>query len=61
MTDPPEVPPVGRLGATSVDCPDPAALADFYGTLLGMDRLVETPDGGVVAAGHPFCQTTVAG
>jgi catechol 2,3-dioxygenase-like lactoylglutathione lyase family enzyme len=41
--------PVGRLGATSIDCPDPAALADFYGALLGMRRLVETPDGGVVA------------
>ena len=41
--------PVGRLGATSIDCPDPAELADFYGALLGMRRLVETPDGGVVA------------
>lgn len=41
--------PVGRLGATSIDCPDPAVLADFYGALLGMRRLVETPDGGVVA------------
>jgi catechol 2,3-dioxygenase-like lactoylglutathione lyase family enzyme len=41
--------PVGRLGATSIDCPDPSALADFYGALLGMRRLVETPDGGVVA------------
>ena len=47
MTTPP--PPVGRLGATSIDCPDPAVLADFYGALLGMHRLVETPDGGVVA------------
>lgn len=41
--------PVGRLGATSIDCPDPAVLADFYGALLGMRRLVETPDGGVIA------------
>ena len=41
--------PVGRLGATSIDCPDPAELADFYGRLLGMRRLVESPDGGVVA------------
>lgn len=41
--------PVGRLGATSIDCPDPAVLADFYGALLGMHRLVETPDGGVIA------------
>lgn len=41
--------PVGRLGATSIDCPDPAVLADFYGALLGMHRVVETPDGGVIA------------
>lgn len=41
--------PVGRLGATSIDCADPAQLADFYGRLLGMRRLVETPDGGVIA------------
>ncbi len=42
-------PAVGRLGATSIDCPDPAELADFYGRLLGMRRMVESPDGGVVA------------
>lgn len=41
--------PVGRLGATSIDCPDPAVLADFYSALLGMRRLVESPDGGVIA------------
>lgn len=41
--------PVGRLGATSIDCPDPAVLADFYSALLGMRRLVETPDGDVIA------------
>jgi len=41
--------PVGRLGATSIDCPDPAELADFYCGLLGMRRLVESPDGGVIA------------
>lgn len=45
----PAPPPVGRLGATSIDCPDPAALADFYGALLGMQRLVEAPDGSVIA------------
>jgi catechol 2,3-dioxygenase-like lactoylglutathione lyase family enzyme len=46
-----EVPtePVGRLAATSIDCADPAELADFYGALLGMRRLVETPDGSVIA------------
>jgi catechol 2,3-dioxygenase-like lactoylglutathione lyase family enzyme len=42
-------PPVGRLGATSIDCPDPLALADFYGALLGMRRIVELPDGSLIA------------
>ena len=41
--------PVGKLGATSIDCPDPAELADFYSALLGMRRLVESPDGSVIA------------
>ena len=41
--------PVGQLGATSIDCPDPAVLADFYSALLGMRRLVESPDGNVIA------------
>ena len=41
--------PIGRLGATSIDCPDPRALADFYEQLLGMRRIVERPDGSVVA------------
>lgn len=41
--------PVGRLGATSIDCPNPTELADFYSGLLGMRRVVETPDGGVIA------------
>ena len=41
--------PVGRLGATSIDCADPAELADFYCRLLGMRRLIESPDGGVIA------------
>jgi catechol 2,3-dioxygenase-like lactoylglutathione lyase family enzyme len=40
---------VGRLGATSIDCADPAELADFYCRLLGMQRLVESPDGNVIA------------
>jgi catechol 2,3-dioxygenase-like lactoylglutathione lyase family enzyme len=38
-----------RLGAVSVDCADPARLADFYCALLGMRRIVETPDGRVIA------------
>ncbi|MGE0217977.1 VOC family protein [Mycolicibacterium sp.] len=40
---------MGRLGATSIDCPDPAELADFYAALLGMRRIGQTPDGGVIA------------
>jgi catechol 2,3-dioxygenase-like lactoylglutathione lyase family enzyme len=45
----PSTEPVGRLAATSIDCPDPAQLADFYGALLGMRRVVQSPDGGVIA------------
>ena len=42
-------PPVGRLGATSIDCPNPTELADFYSRLLGMRRMFENPDGGIIA------------
>lgn len=41
--------PAIRLGSVPIDCSDPGALADFYGTLLGMKRIVETADGRVVA------------
>jgi hypothetical protein len=41
--------PVGKLAAISLDCPDPAVLADFYGKLLGMRRAFKSPDGNVVA------------
>ncbi|SEB50862.1 Glyoxalase-like domain-containing protein [Paramicrobacterium humi] len=34
---------IGKLHATVIDCPDPAALAPFYEELLGMAR-VETED-----------------
>jgi len=47
--DPPASAPVGRLASVSLDCADPSALADFYGGLLGMRRVLETPDGTVVA------------
>ena len=33
----------------SIDCPEPTVLADFYGALLGMSRLFESPDGSVIA------------
>lgn len=42
-------PPVGRLASVSLDCPDPSALADFYGALLGLPRAYVSPDGGVVS------------
>ncbi|MDT5075192.1 MAG: hypothetical protein QOH82_4512 [Mycobacterium sp.] len=38
-----------HIGAVSIDCADPAELADFYGELLGMTRIVESPDGRVIA------------
>lgn len=38
-----------HIGAVSIDCADPVGLAEFYGDLLGMKRIVETPDGRVVA------------
>ncbi len=41
--------PVGKLASVSLDCNDPAALAEFYGTLLGMRRVFETPDGRITA------------
>ena len=37
------------IGAVSIDCADAGALADFYGALLGMRRVVESPDGSIVA------------
>lgn len=40
---------VGKLASVSLDCAEPSTLAVFYGALLGMDRIFETPDGGVVA------------
>jgi len=33
----------------SLDCTDPAALAAFYGGLLGMRQVFASPDGGLVA------------
>lgn len=41
--------PVGTLASVSLDCADPGVLAEFYGDLLGMDRVFESPDGSVVA------------
>lgn len=40
---------VGTLASISVDCADPAVLADFYGGLLGMQRIYESGDGAVIA------------
>jgi catechol-2,3-dioxygenase len=38
-----------HIGAVSLDCADPGQLADFYGELLGMTRIVESPDARIVA------------
>lgn len=40
-----------RLGAVAVDCPDPAALGDFYREVLGLKVVLSTPD--VVALEGP--------
>jgi catechol 2,3-dioxygenase-like lactoylglutathione lyase family enzyme len=37
------------LASISLDCPDPVAMADFYGHLLGMQRIFEMPDGQLIA------------
>jgi hypothetical protein len=41
--------PVGKLASVSLDCPEPAVLADFYGPLLGLQRMFERPDGSIIA------------
>ena len=41
--------PVGTLASISLDCPDAAALADFYGPLLGLKRVFERPDASLIA------------
>ena len=39
---------VGRLACTSIDCEDPAELADFYAALLGLERVIESDGGDVI-------------
>ena len=41
--------PSARLASISLDTRDPAALADFYGALLGLERVFQTSDGHVIA------------
>jgi catechol 2,3-dioxygenase-like lactoylglutathione lyase family enzyme len=36
--------PIGRLVSVSLDCSDPAALADFYCGVLGLGRIYERLD-----------------
>ncbi len=40
---------VGTLASVSIDCADPAVLADFYCGLLGMQRIYQSVDGAVIA------------
>jgi catechol 2,3-dioxygenase-like lactoylglutathione lyase family enzyme len=42
---------IGRLEKTVLDCPDPRALAAFYGAVLGM-RVIEDTDGNWVVIGR---------
>lgn len=41
---------IGRLHHTIIDCPDPAALAEFYSALLGLPVTYRSADFVVVAA-----------
>jgi hypothetical protein len=41
--------PVGKLASISLDCPDPAVLAEFYGKLLGLKQIFARPDGSIIA------------
>ena len=41
---------IGRLHHTIIDCPDPAALAEFYSGLLGLPVTYRGEDFAVVAA-----------
>jgi hypothetical protein len=63
-------PPVGRLGATSIDCPDTVELAEVYdvavarAVALGARQAEHQADPSrwrvlFDPAGHPFCLTTV--
>src|SRR3954447_16976171 len=46
MTGPAAVDPIGRISTVALDCPDPAALAEFYRKVTGW---------GVVFAGPDWC------
>jgi catechol 2,3-dioxygenase-like lactoylglutathione lyase family enzyme len=43
------VPMIGRMHHVIIDCPDPAALAEFYSHLLGLPITYRSPDFVVVA------------
>ena len=50
MTESPQtLTAIGHLASISIDCADPAALADFYSALLGMPEVFRTPDGHVIS------------
>ena len=44
---------IGRLEKTVLDCPDPRALAAFYGEILGMPVMEATDGAGVVIGRKP--------
>jgi len=43
---------IGRLFNVVIDCPDPSALARFYGELLGMPVVTERDDWVVISDGR---------
>ncbi|MEU9086140.1 VOC family protein [Streptomyces sp. NPDC048357] len=47
---------IGKLWTIVIDCPNPSELADFYGKLLSLARLEDTPEYVVLgtAAGTEF-------
>jgi uncharacterized glyoxalase superfamily protein PhnB len=51
--------PVGKLASISLDTTDPSTLADFYGRLLGMQRIYQRPDGSVIALSDGTIALTV--
>ena len=48
--------PIARYPSTVIDCPDPGALAQFYGTMLGW-KIEASPDWAEIRADYGQCIT----
>ena len=46
---------IARFPSVVIDCPDPGALARFYGTMLDWKADVSSFRVLIDPAGHPFC------